>query len=157
MSTNTTTIPTTKGKSLWAYGTAGAVYGLGTGIINNLWILIFPYVTAYEIPKIPGLIDVISVSIFSFIGMLLAGFIYYSFTAKNMHTGTLMYRIFGVVALLISLAIPLQPSLVFPPEVLEIISANEMAFITFTVPMHFIVGIIAIYGLPKFVNSKVLG
>ncbi len=133
--------------SIWKYSIAGVIAGLIAGIGNNLWILAYPIISGHDTP--PG-VDAMSVSVFSFIPMVIAGFFYYGISTKNAARGTRIFVSLGVLVFLASLYGPLNPEQMGPffanGEVPE-------GFALFTIPMHIIAGAAAIFFMPKFVMS----
>lgn len=136
--------------SLWSFSLSGVIGGLGAGILNNLWIMVFPYVTTYSEETIPH-IDSITVTILSFFPVFLAAFAYYFMCAKGIARGTKIYVTAGVIILLGSLYFPLFPSSL--NGVLPEIFMGE-AFAVFTIPMHIIASAFALIIIPWFVKSN---
>ncbi len=134
--------------SLWKYSIAGVLAGLIAGIANNVWILIYPFVSGMDAP--PG-VDAMSVSVFSFLPMLLAGFFYYFISMKNASRGTKIFIGLGIVAFLASLYGPLNPD-----QLGALFQAGEVpaGFALFTIPMHIIAALTALVFMPRFVMSE---
>ena len=131
--------------SLWKYAIAGAISGLATGFINNIWVFVYPYIFGLDEP--PG-IDAIAITGASFLPVLLASFIYYFLTLKSVNKGTRLYIIGGIVLFLASLYGPFNPEAtgLYPTD--GIVPEN---FAIFTVPMHIIVALGALIMVPRFV------
>lgn len=133
--------------SLWNFATGGVIAGLVAGVLNNLWIMIYPLVTSY---KVPGGIDTMSVTIFSFFPMLIAGIVYYLFCLSGFKKGTKSYLIIGGIGLIASFYFPLFP------ETLGFIFTEGVpkGFAVFTIPMHVFAGAMALILIPKFVKAN---
>jgi hypothetical protein len=131
--------------SLWNFATGGVIAGLVAGV--NLWIMIYPLVTSY---KVPGGIDTMSVTIFSFFPMLIAGIVYYLFCLSGFKKGTKSYLIIGGIGLIASFYFPLFP------ETLGFIFTEGVpkGFAVFTIPMHVFAGAMALILIPKFVKAN---
>lgn len=136
--------------SLWSFSLSGVIGGLGAGILNNIWIMAFPYITTYGEDNIP-VIDSITVTILSFAPVFLAAFAYYFMCSKGIARGTKIYVSLGILVLLGSLYFPLFPQTLegYLPE--EYMSE---AFATFTIPMHIIATAFALIIIPWFVKSN---
>lgn len=134
--------------SLWKYSIAGVLAGLIAGIANNIWILIYPYVAGMDAP--PG-VDAMSVSVFSFLPMLLAGFFYYFISMKDASRGTKVFIALGVLAFLASLYGPFNPD-----QMGAFFQTGEVpsGFALFTIPMHIIAALTALVFMPRFVMSE---
>jgi phage shock protein PspC (stress-responsive transcriptional regulator) len=133
--------------SLWNFSTAGVIAGLVAGVLNNLWIMIYPLATSY---KVPGGIDTMSVTIFSFFPMLVAGIVYYLICLSGFKKGTKIYLIAGGIFLLMSFYFPLFPEtigFIFPEGV-------PKGFAALTIPMHIFAGAMALILIPKFVKAN---
>lgn len=136
--------------SLWSFSLSGVIGGLGTGILNNIWIMAFPYITTYGEESIP-VIDSITVTILSFAPVFLAAFAYYFMCSKGIAKGTKIYVSLGIIVLLASLYFPLFPSTLegYLPE-----EYMGDAFAAFTIPMHIIATAFAVGIIPWFVKSN---
>jgi len=134
--------------SLWKYSIAGVLAGLIAGIGNNLWILVYPFVSGLDAP--PG-VDAMSVSVFSFLPMLAAGFFYYFISMKNAARGTKIFVILGMIIFLSSLYGPFNPDQM---GVLFKTGQVPDGFALFTIPMHIIAALSALVFMPKFVMSE---
>lgn len=149
MSVTDTAIAKSDHRSAWTYAIAGVLFGLLAGILNNIWILVFPYVTPYEVPKIPGLLDVMRVSVVSFLAMLIASLVYFLFTMNNDEKGTKIFQLLGFLGLLGSLYIPMRPEQFLGDMVYD-------GFAIFTIPMHVITAVIAVWAIPRFIHSDAM-
>ncbi len=149
----TQTLENTNSWSLWKFTIGGVIAGILSGIINNLYIVVFPLITPFEAPR--G-IDSMSVTILSFLPMLLAAFVYYAMYSFSQSTGTRNYIIMGITGLVLSMYGPL-----FPDSLNATLEAVGMSysfqvtegFAFFLIPMHLITAIMALYIIPKFVTS----
>lgn len=150
MSVTDTAVAKSDNRSAWTYAISGVLFGLLAGILNNVWILVYPLITSYEVPKIQGLLDVMRVSVASFIAMVVASLVYFMFTMNNDQKGTRIFQILGTLGLLASFYIPLNPSQFLSPEQLH------DGFAIFTIPMHIITGGIAIWAIPRFIHSDAM-
>lgn len=142
-----TTIEKPMSISLWKYSIAGVLAGLITGILNNIWVVVYPAIFGHDVP---GGVDPDTVTIMSFIPMIGAGIVYYLLSMNNISKGTKIYLILGTIAFIGSFVFPF-----FPAE-LGIFPAEEIpqGFATFTVPMHFIAAALALIFIPRFVSRS---
>lgn len=145
-----TKVESSEDLSLWSFSLAGVIGGLGAGILNNLWIMAFPYVTTYSEEAIPH-IDSITVTILSFFPVFLSAFAYYFLCSKGISRGTKIYVTLGILVLLGSLYFPL-----FPGSMESYLPEEFMgeAFASFTIPMHVIASAFAVGIIPWFVKSN---
>jgi hypothetical protein len=134
--------------SLWKFVMGGVLAGLITGIINNVWILAFPYVSGIESP---GGINAMSVSVLSFVPVFLASLVYYGLSLKSIKKGTKIYLIIGIIGFLASLYGPLNPDVMTDLIGREIMKEGLALF---ALPMHVISAASAMLFLPKFVLSE---
>lgn len=136
--------------SLWSFSLAGIIGGLGAGILNNVWIMAFPYITTYDEKSIPH-IHTMSVTILSLAPIILASLVYYFLCFKGINKGTKIYISMGFLILLASLYVPL-----FPESVAEHLPTSLMgeAFTFFTLPMHIIAAFFALVIIPWFVKTN---
>ena len=143
---HTHTEQTTLQFSIWKYSIAGVIAGLIAGIGNNLWILAYPFISGHDAPA--G-VDAMSVSVFSFIPMVIAGLFYYGISIKDAARGTRIFVGLGVLIFLASLYGPLNP------EQLSSMLGGEVpeGFALFTIPMHVIAAAAAVIFMPRFVMS----
>lgn len=135
--------------SLWSFSLAGIISGLGTGVLNNVWIMAFPYLTNYDEKSIPH-IHTISVTILSLVPVILAALAYYFLCFKGIAKGTKIYLTVGISIFLASLYVPL-----FPESIAEYLPENLLmgeAFTLFTMPMHIIAAFFALVIIPYFVK-----
>ena len=142
-----TTIENTKGISLWKYSIAGVLAGLITGILNNIWIVVY---SAMNDGYIPGNVDTDEVTALSFVPMLLASFVYYLISMRDLSKGTKIYIGIGSILFITSLYFP------FFPEQTGLFPVDEIPkdFALFTTPMHVIAAFLALYFIPRFVTKQ---
>lgn len=140
--------------SVWKFTVGGVLAGIIAGIVNNLYIIVFPMITSYK--AIPG-IDSMSVTIFSFLPVLLASLVYFGIYSLNPSSGTRNYIILGIAGFLLSLYGPL-----FPESIAKLINTLGLeyaftpteGFAYFLIPLHVITALLALGFVPKFVHNR---
>jgi hypothetical protein len=116
---------------------AGAMAGfIGAGL-NNIWSFIAQTLGSSTPPGFPLAVTLSSVF------PVLVGAILFFLLVKFLPKGQLIWTILSVVFMLVSCYGPFQPTL---PDG----SPTPTGFPLLTVPMHFISGLVAIWGIPRW-------
>ncbi|MAX81948.1 MAG: hypothetical protein CL843_17420 [Crocinitomicaceae bacterium] len=146
-------IEKTEGWSLWKFAVGGAITGISAGIANIFYVIIYSLVASDS--GTYG-VDTMSVTIFSFLPVLLSAFVYYGLYSINHQTGTRNFIILGFILLVASLYGPFNPDSI--SNILDGFNFKESLMLDgtityFLLPMHLIAGFMALYVLPKFVTA----
>jgi cytochrome bd-type quinol oxidase subunit 2 len=131
----------TYGVSRKRFLVAGAIAGLVAVVINNIYQLSYTAITGYAEPMV---INLITVSLASFVPIFLAALVYY-FLAKNTSQPTLIFVIVTIFMTISSMGAMAAP--VFPDR-----DAIDSDFYGLAIPMHFIAGGIAAVVIPVYVT-----
>jgi hypothetical protein len=116
---------------------AGAIVGLIGAGVNNIWSLI-----AQQLGSVPPVGFAIPVTVSSIFPVLIGAIIYFALV-KFLKKGHTVFMVVSAVFILVSFYGPLQP--VLPDG-----SPAPQGFALLTVPMHFISGGLAMWGIPKW-------
>ena len=117
---------------------AGAISGVASLVVNNIWNILIVKTTGVVAP----LITVGSVSTSSFITGVLAGLIFFAI-AKFSPKASLIFVVFALVMGVLSCYSNIQPKLWDG-------NATPEGFALLTIPMHLFSAALAAYIVPKF-------
>ena len=122
---------------------AGAWAGLAAALINNLYSFIYTSSTGFTAS---GAVNVFTVTLASFIPLLLAGLVYY-LMAKNTGKPTPYFIILAIVLTMFSERLRVFAIYVYDYDV-------PVAFYGLVLPMNFIAGAVAAVVIPLYMLRK---
>jgi Family of unknown function (DUF6069) len=133
----TTTNSTVSKPAFTGYLIGGAVAGVITAVLNNLWNLIYPAIGGVSVPEV---INLESVTMMSIVPLLIAA-VGYFVLSRFTSNATPIFQGITIVLALLSLAGTFSPPMPVPA-----------GFAGLSAPMHIIAGLVGALVIPRFVK-----